>query len=425
MMIAILIGSFCLLLVIGMPIAFAMALSGVLALALASDVSLVVLPQRFYASLDSFQLLAVPLFVLAGELMNIGGITARIVAFSKAAMGHIRGGLGQASVLSNMFMSAISGSAIADLVAIGSVMLPAMEKEGYKKEYSVAVLSAASLMGPIIPPSIIAVIYGSLTGTSIGALLIAGVIPGLIAGLGMMALTWFYAEAGGAKKLPRATWHEFGRAALLAAPAFTVPFIIIGGIISGAFTPTEAGALAATFALLFGVVNGKIRGGNLYRMLLSSGIVTASALITLAGAAVFTYVLVSGGFAEWALRALLSLTTDKYIAMAVILIGLFILGLAIEPVPALIMCIPVLIPTVRHFGFDEVQFGMVTMMMLILGSLTPPIGVLAMVACKLAGIDYGRSLPMLMPFILWWVFVTVLVAYVPALSVWLPNLLLK
>jgi len=425
MMITILVVSFCGFMVIGVPIAFGMALSGILAIWLGSDVSLVVLPQRVYSSLDSFQLLAVPLFVLAGELMNVGGITDRIVAFSKAAMGHIKGGLGQASVLANMFMSAISGSAVADLVAIGSVMLPAMEKEGYRKDYSVAVLSAASLMGPIIPPSIIAVIYGSLTGTSIGALLIAGVIPGVLAGLGMMGLTWYYADAGGAKRLPRATWAEFGRTALTAAPAFTVPAIIVGGIISGIFTPTEAGAVAAVFALLFGIFNGRIGGHKIYHMLLSSGLVTASALITLAGASVFTYVLVSGGFAEWALGALLSLTSDKHVAMAVILVGLFLLGLAIEPVPGLIMCIPVLMPTVRHFGFDEVQFGMVTMMMLIMGSLTPPVGVLAMVACRLAGIEYGRSLGMLTPFILWWAFVCVLVAYIPGLSLWLPNLLLK
>lgn len=424
-MVTILVVSFCVLMIIGVPISFAMGLSGVLALAFGSNVSLVVLPQRMYSSLDSFSLLAVPLFVVAGELMNIGGITERITRFSRTAMGHIKGGLAQAGVLSNMCMSAISGSAVADLVAVGSVMLPSMEREGYRKEYSVAVLSSAALLGPIIPPSIIAVIYGSLTGVSIGALLLAGVLPGLLAGAGMMALASLLADRGGAKRLPKASWGEFREASWAAMPALAVPVIIIGGIIGGIFTPTEAGAIASVYALVYGVLQRRLKPGNTYHILLNASIVAASALITLGGASVFTYVLVSAGFAQATLNALLAFTDQPWLAMVMILIFLFLLGLAIEPVPALIMCVPILMPTVRHFGFDEVQFGMVTIMMLVLGSLTPPIGVLAMVACRLAGIAYGRTFAMLAPFILWWTIVTVLVAYVPFLSVWLPNILLK
>jgi C4-dicarboxylate transporter, DctM subunit len=423
-MITILLVSFVVFLVVGIPIAFAMGLSGTLALVLGSDLSLLVVPQQMYASLDSFSLLAVPLFVVAGELMSTGGITEKIVTFSRLGVGHLKGGLAQANVVANMFMSALSGSAVADLVAVGSIMIPAMTKEGYRKDYSVAVTSCAALLGPIIPPSIVAVIYGSLTGTSIGALFVAGIVPGIVAGLGLMVLARLLADRGGAKALPRASWPEFGHSGIAAVPALMVPVIILGGILGGVFTPTEAGAIAALYALLYGILRRRHTVGGTYSLLLSASITTASALITLGGAAIFSYVLISGGFAQATLDTLLSLTSERHMAMLLLMIGLFILGLAVEPVPALIMIIPVIIPAVQHYGINEIQFGMAAIMMLVLGSLTPPIGVLAMIACRLANLEYGKSLAMLTPFMAWWFFVTMLVAFVPELTLWLPSVLL-
>ena len=189
-------------LAIGMPISHAMGLSAVLALALEGDIPLLLLAQRFYDALDSFPLLAVPLFVLAGELMNVAGITERLVGLSRALVGHLRGGLAQASIVANMFMSALSGSGLADLAAIGSMMIPAMKREGYRPEFAAAVLACAAMMGPIIPPSIIAVIYGSVTGVSIGALFLAGAIPGVLAGLAMMVVTWYLAPRAGGGRRP-------------------------------------------------------------------------------------------------------------------------------------------------------------------------------------------------------------------------------
>jgi len=424
-MVTILLISFVLFLVLGVPIAFAMGLSAVLALVLASDGSLLIVPQRMYASLDSFSLLAVPLFVVAGELMNVGGITERIVNFSRAGVGHLKGGLAQANITANMFMSALSGSAVADLVAVGSIMMPAMTKEGYRKDYTVAVTSCAALMGPIIPPSIVAVIYGSLTGVSIGALFFAGVIPGILAGLGMMVLARLLADRGGARPLPKATWREFGAAGKQAAPALMVPVIILGGILGGVFTPTEAGAIAALYAFIFGIVRGRHTGHGLYALLLSATLTTASALITLGGAGLFAYVLIAGGFSQATLSTLLSLTENPAMAMFLMMLGLFILGLAVEPIPALIMIVPVIMPAVNHFGLDPVQFGMAAIMMLVLGSLTPPIGVLAMIACRMANLEYGKSLGMLTPFMIWWTIVTFAVAYIPFLTLWLPALIQK
>lgn len=422
MMIAILLVTFTLFLILGVPIAFAMGLSGVVALVLASDIPLLVLPQRMFASLDSFTLLAVPLFVLAGELMGVGGITARIVAFSRACVGHLKGGLAQASVVSNMFMSALSGSAVADLVAVGSIMLPAMNKEGYRKDYSVAVMSCAALLGPILPPSIVAVIYGSLTGVSIGKLFIAGVIPGLIAGFGIMVLARVLADKAGATPQPKAPRSEVRRTGVEAAPALMVPVIILGGILGGVFTPTEAGAVAAVYAFVYGVMRRNLPLGATYEILQSTALTAASALITLGGASIFSYVLISGGFAQATLDLLLSLTDDPGMAMFLMMLGLFILGIPIEPVPALIMVVPVIMPAVDHFGLDPIQLGMAAIMMLVLGSLTPPIGVLAMIASRMANLEYGKSIRMLVPFMAWWLVVTFMVAYIPALSLWLPSL---
>jgi TRAP transporter, DctM subunit len=423
MMIAILLITFTIFLVLGVPIAFAMGLSGVIALFAASDISLLVLPQRMFSSLDSFTLLAVPLFVLAGELMSVGGITERIVAFSRAGVGHLKGGLAQASVVSNMFMSALSGSAVADLVAVGSIMLPAMEKEGYRKDYSVAVMSCAALLGPILPPSIVAVIYGSLTGISIGKLFVAGIVPGIIAGLGIMILARLLAGKAGAKPQPRAPASEVRKAGLRAAPALMVPVIILGGILGGVFTPTEAGAIAALYALIYGLVGRRHTVGSTYNLLQSASLTTATALITLGGASVFSYVLISGGFAQATLNGLLTLTDDPHMAMFLMMLGLFLLGLPMEPVPALIMIVPVIQPALQHFGINEIQFGMSAIMMLVLGSLTPPIGVLAMIAARMANLEYGKSIMMLVPFMAWWLVVTFMVAYIPALSLWLPSLM--
>ncbi|MCB1331911.1 MAG: TRAP transporter large permease, partial [Maritimibacter sp.] len=270
MMIAVLFLCFAMSLLVGLPLAFAMGLSAIAAIAFDGTQSFLIIPQRITASLDSFALLAVPLFILAGELMNAGGITERIVRFSRSAIGHFKGGLAQANILSNMFMAALSGSSLADLSAIGSMMIPAMSKQGYSKPYSVAITSCAALMAPIIPPSIIAVIYGSITGISIGSLFLAGALPGLMAGIGIMLLARLLAGRGGATAMPRESWSEFGRVGRGALPAMAVPFIIVGGILSGIFTPTEAGAVADFYALCLRLVSRRHNARGLYALVLNA-----------------------------------------------------------------------------------------------------------------------------------------------------------
>ena len=425
MIISVLFLCFALCLVLGVPLAFSMGLSAIAAILVAGDQSLLIGPQRIVASLDSFALLAVPLFILAGELMNSSGITQKIVGFSRAAIGHLKGGLAQANILSNMFLAALSGSSLADLSAIGSMMIPAMTREGYKKSYSVAVTSCAALMAPIIPPSIIAVIYGSMTGISIGAMFLGGVLPGIMAGLGIMVLARMLATKGGAGTQPKATRRELVRTGGAAVPALLVPVIIVGGILSGMFTPTEAGAVAVAYAVLYGLVARRytVRGG--YQQVLSAGVTAASALIILAGASLFSYVLVANGFAQATLNGFVGLTENPSIALLLIFILLIILGMFVETVSALILVVPILTPIAQFYGYEGVQFGVFTLMALVLGGITPPVGILAMVASRIAGVEYIKTLGMLTPFILWWAAATLIVGYVPFLTGWLPSLVLN
>jgi len=423
MMISLMLGLFCIFMVLGVPIGYCMGLAAILAILYDGQLPVLILAQQFYEALDNFSLLAVPLFVLAGELMSVSGITERLVNMSRALIGHFRGGLAQANIMTNMFMGAISGSALADLTAIGSIMIPAMKREGYKPAFAVAVTACASMMAPIIPPSIIAVIYGSVTGVSVGALFLGGVFPGILAGVSMLLLAWYMAPGAGAHPSPRVGWAERRTATLRAAPAILMPVIIIGGILSGAFTPTEAGAIAALYALLFGLAGRRHGFASLYRNFAAAAAMTAGALITLAGAGLFSWVLSRAGIGQTTLQLMLAITSDPKLAMLVLIVFFFLLGTFLEPVPALIIVVPIMGPLIAHLGYDPVHFGIVTIMLLVLGSVTPPVGVLAMVACKIAGIRYNQSFGMLLPFTVAWLVVILLVAYVPDLVLWLPRVM--
>lgn len=424
MTVIIMLSLFTVLLVIGMPIAHSMGLAAVLALAWEGTVPLLLLAQRLHDGLDTFSLLAVPLFIIAGELMAVGGITERLVNMSRAWIGHIRGGLAQANIVTNMFMAAISGSALADLAAIGSIMIPAMKREGYKPAFCVAVTSCAAMMAPIIPPSVIAVIYGSVTGVSIGSLFLGGVIPGVVAGFAMMLLTRYLAPYAGAAPLPKAPRSEALSATRSALPAIVMPIIIIGGILSGVFTPTEAGGVAALYALIFGLMIGRHNSKTLYRNFASAASTTAAALITIAGAALFGWVLSRDGAGIAALKVMLSITDQPGIAMLMLIFFYFLIGTFLEPVPALIITVPVMEPIIKHLGFDPVHMGIIVMMMLVVGSVTPPVGVLAMVASRIAGVEYRHTFGMLLPYTAVWIAVVLLVAYNPWMVTWLPNYLL-
>ncbi len=409
-------------LVIGAPLAFAMGLSATLALLQQGQVPLVILPTAWYNSLDSFSLLAVPLFVFAGALMNVVGIAERIIGFTMSLLGHVKGGLAQANILTNSFMAAISGSTAADVAAVGSIMIPAMTKRGYKPEFGVAVTSCASMLASVFPPSIFMVIYASLTGISTSRLFLAGVIPGLLGAAGMMAISYFVAERWGGVVMPRAPMRTRLRRLWEAVPAIVMPVIILGGIFSGIFTPTEAGAVAVLYGLLIGIAYRRIRLHNLYHVVLEAAVLTGGALVILGGAALFSFVLVRGGAAEALLGGLLAISHNPSVVRLIILMFLFLLGLVVEPVPGLILCIPILEPVIKAMHFDPFQFGVAVIMMLILGAVHPPVGMLGMIASRIAGVPFMRTISATVPFMAVWIVLILLVAFVPALTTWLPYL---
>jgi len=424
MIAGIMIGLFLVLMFAGFPIAYAMALSAVVALTVEGQVPLLLLAQQFYAALDNFSLLAVPLFILAGELMNTGGITERLVRFTGALLGHIRGGLAHANILTNMFMAAISGSAAADAAAIGSMMIPAMKRDGYKAEFAVAVTSSAALMGPIIPPSIVAVIYGSITNVSIGGLLLAGAVPGVLAGFGMMVVAYFMSARYGGAPATRATVREFWIACWRVIPAAIMPAIILGGIVSGAFTPTEAAGVAAAYGFVYGLIERKFTPKVLYHLFFNAAGVSASVLVTLAGAGLFGWVLARAGTAEAALHALAAITDNPQVALIIILLFLLFLGGLVETVPAMILSVPVLQPIAKSFHYDPVHFGCLVLMTLVLGAVMPPTGIVAMICCRIGGVTFASTLKLLLPFVLWWFALILVVAFVPKLALWLPSVML-
>ncbi|MCF3935258.1 TRAP transporter large permease [Acuticoccus sp. M5D2P5] len=414
--------AFAVLLLMGVPIAFAMGLSAVLALGVEGTVPLLVLPQRFYSSLDSFSLLAIPLYIFAGEIMNVGGVTAAIVRFARSLVGHIRGGLGQVNILTSIIFAGISGSAAADCAAVGSMMLPAMKREGYKPEWSVVITTASSILGPIIPPSILMVLYGAMTGLSIGTLFLAGILPGLFMAFVMMVLVYIKADTIGAPRQARAPASEVVASFGAAAPALLMPILIVGGILSGMFTPTEAGIVAVAYGLLYGALARRLSLRGTYEFALSTALSTASILIILGGAALFSWIIARAGVPAAIATWLSEVTSNGTIVLALIVILLLIIGMFIETISALILVVPVLTPIAANFGFDPIHFSVVTVIAVLIGALTPPVAVLLLLTCKIGGVEYSRTMRPLVPFLLTLFAGLVAIMYVPTLTLALPRL---
>lgn len=417
--------TFAVLLILGAPVGI--ALGGASAVYLVgSDIDLAVVPQFMYAGMDSFVLLCIPGFVLAGNLMNGGGITDQIVLFSNRLVGHIRGGLGLANVTGSMVFAGISGTAVAETASIGAVMIPAMRKSGYDAPFAAAVTAAASTVGPIIPPSVPMIIVGTLTGLSVGKMFMAGAIPGLLLGVGMMLTVWILARV---RNYPREPWQGFGallRASRGAFWALLMTAIILFGIVGGYFTPTEASIVAALYAFVVGlfVYKGfKLR--QLPGILLESAI-GAGGLILLVGLAnVFGWILTSEQIPQAIAASMLALTTNKYLIILLINILLLIVGTFMETIAALIILFPPLLAVATQVGIDPIHFATFAVLNLMIGLTTPPVGVCLFVAANIAKISLGAITKAIWPFLLCNIVILFLVSYIPALSLWLPSLLFR
>jgi C4-dicarboxylate transporter DctM subunit len=410
---------------IGMPVAWAMAASAGVFMVFVSGVPLQGLAQRMVGGIDSFPLLAMPFFILAGNLMNTGGITSRLVTLAKALVGHITGGLAHTVVVVNMIMAGMSGSGVADAAGSGVVLIPAMKRVGYALPFSAAIVGAAGTIGPIIPPSIPFVIYGSMASVSIGRLLLGGFVPGVLMGIVLMIFAYFISKRRHYPREERASWGTLARSTLKAIPPLGMPVIILGGIIGGVMTPTESAAAGAAYAFILGFfVYREIKVSDLPKILNDSVIATAAVIFIMSAAQPFGWVLT---FEQAPLQVLAFFQDAKLEQWAILLVLnliLLFLGCIMEGMAIMIMSIPVLMPLIKHAGIDPVHFGVLFVLNIMIGNITPPVGNIMYVVCSLAKISIGEFAREVWPFIIALTIALAFVTYIPWLALWLPNLLL-
>jgi tripartite ATP-independent transporter DctM subunit len=381
--------------------------------------------QRFVTGVDSFPLLAVPFFILAGALMNTGGVTARLVRLANALVGRFTGGLGHVTVASNIIMAGMSGSAAADAAGTGSVLIPAMRRAGFGAGFSAALTAAASTIGPIIPPSIPFVVFGILAGVSVGQLFLAGAVPGLLMGLYLMIAVYIVSRRRGyARGAPPAKGEL--RAALLAAlPALMLPVIILVTIVHGVVTPTEAAVLAALYALLLGlVVHRELTWRSLCAIFVESALTTATVMFIVAASALLAWVLTRQLAGPTLVASVTALSAEPVVVLLVLNLLLLVLGCFLETLSLMILLVPILMPLVRSLGIDPVHFGVVFTLNLMIGLVTPPVGMSMFISCRIAGIGVGEYAREVAPFLLALLAVLLVVTLVPGVALFLPNLVM-
>jgi len=419
---------FIVLLVLGMDLFYAMAAASVVYLIATSftamPIPLTLIPQQLMAGVDSFTLLAVPMFLLAGELMSRGGVTRRLVHFAVTLVGHIRGGLAQVGVLSNVIMAGMSGSAVADLAATGSILLPSMAKRGYKPEFAGAVLAAAACIGPIIPPSLPMLIIGSLVSVSVGQLFLGGVIPGFLMGIALMIVVYRYASRHKLPVEPRANVRQIGYAFWESILALIMPVIVLGSIIGGFATPTEASVVAVLYALIVGLfVFREIKLSELPEILTNVAITSAAVMVTVAAAQLFGWITAAEGLAHSLSTWLTSISSNPLVILLIVNIILLLLGTLMEPIPIMLLTVPVFYPILTSIGVDPVHFGVVMTLNLMIGCLTPPVGLHILLVSAMSGTSVARVTNESWRFMGVLIVVLALITYIPDLVMWLPNLI--
>ena len=377
---------------IGIPVAFCIALSGMAYLLFVSSVPIIVAAQRMVVGIDSFTLLAIPLFLLAGALMAEGDITPRIMRFASSLVGHITGGMSMVMVVSCMLFGAISGSGTADVAAIGSIMLPAMKNQGYKPAFSASLLGCGGALATIIPPSITLVVLGVSMGASIGKLFIGGFVPGIIAGSALMAVSFFFSRRERYPKLERASAKERLIAFKGAFLSLLTPAIIIGGILGGVFTATEAGGVAALYAFILSMyVYRKVTWKRFFEICLEVAHTSAVVLFIIAAANLFGWVLTAEGIPQKLAAGILSVTTSYWGVLLLFNVLLLVLGMFMETIAIIIIMVPIFMPIMTQIGVDPIHLGVMICVNLAVGANSPPLGVDLITACKVAGIPYEAS----------------------------------
>ena len=417
---------FIVLLLAGVPVAVALGGASLLYVALSGDLPLLVVAHRMANGIDSFPLLAIPFFIMAGSLMNTAGITERVYGFALTLVGWLRGGLGHVNVVGSVIFAGMSGTAVADAGGLGNIEIKAMRDHGYDMEFAVGITGASSTIGPIIPPSLPMVIYGVMANASIGQLFAAGLLPGLFMALCMMGMVAWYAHR---RNFPRDTsfsiakiGHSFVRAFL---PLLT-PVILIGGMTSGAFTPTEAAIAATAWAMFLGVVVYRTLGWRrLVRVTMETIETSAIVLLIVAGASIFGWLITTTRVTEAIAEAVLTITTDRNLLLLLINLFLLVVGCFLETIAAITILVPVLIPLVTKVGVDPVHFGVIMVLNLMIGLLTPPVGMVLFILSRISGLSFERTTAAVAPFLVPLLASLAAVTWWPQMVLWLPTLVYR
>lgn len=411
--------SLAILFLMGVPIAVAIGLASVIGIEAQGRLPLLLVAQRMFTGIDSFPLMAIPLFILAGNLMSAGGISHRLVELAKSMVGGIQGGLACSCVLTCMMFASVSGSSVATTFAIGAILIPAMVKHGYPKPMAASIQASSAELGVLIPPSIPLILYGVSTDTSIGKLFIAGIGPGLLVATSLMILVLVLCRIRGIGMRDGEDRSSLARAGWNALPALLVPFVILGGIYSGVFTPTEASAAAVAAALIVGMaIYRELKFGMLPEILKQTIISTSAIMIIIAAASLFSFLITRSGLPNEIAAWFKDVFDSRFAFLLAVNILLLIVGMFIETSAAILVLAPILTPIAIAYGVDPVHFGLIIVVNLALGMITPPLGVNLFAACAVAKLSVDKIIPHLLWFVLTVFGALMIITYVPAITLW-------
>ena len=416
--------TFGLCLLFSVPVVFALVVSCIVAVLWGGTLPMMMVPQKIIAGINSYPLLAVPLFIIFGEVVNRGGIGRRIVDFSQALVGWLTGGLAHANIVASMFFGGISGSATADSAAIGSVMIPAMERGRYPVPFAVAVTCTSSIIGIIIPPSVDLILYGWISNTPIDELFAGGLIPGVFIGLGLMVVSYVIARKKNYGVREPFTFIQLQRTTIDTFPALLMPAIIVGGILGGIFTVTEAAAVSIFYGLL--VTMGyyrELKLGDFPGLFLNSAKTIGQVMFLLGGAKAFAYIMTIEQVPQVVSDTLLTTLPSSHFFALNVLIVCLIVGLFLTPAIATVILTPILFPAAQQFGLDPVHFGLMLVSGLALGHVTPPVGLTLMIGASIGNISVEKLMRPLLPFFLMLVVTVLIIAYVPAITLLIPGMM--
>lgn len=413
------------LMLIGVPVAVALGLASLAFVATNGMPPMIVLA-NMVNGINSFPLIAVPFFILAGSLMNSAGITTRIFAFARATVGWMHGGLGHVNVGASVIFAGMSGAAVADAGGLGNIEIKAMRDAGYDTDFAVGITAASSTIGPIIPPSLPLVIYGVIADTSIGQLFTAGIIPGLLMAVSLMLMVAWYARKRGYPRDQRFSINRFGTTLLHAILPLMTPIIIIGGIMFGIFTPTEAAIAAVAYSMVLGIfVYRTLDWKKILRISMDTVETTAAVMLIVASSTIFAWILTANQVAEHFSQLMLAVTDNKVALLLIITLIVLVVGLFMETIAAITILTPVLLPVAISLGMDPVHFGIVMILNLMIGLLTPPVGMVLYVLSKVAHVSFERCVMATAPFLIPLLVVLMMLTFIPELSMWLPTLLYR